>query len=190
MGKAVTRHAEAYSRITEAAPPTPMQEMALSETLKLIFNIAHFIPDKAGHFSSYPTLLLLLLLGYANLLRSIPNIFKILVGRALPAPPLQAPVIYLINALLALDLAGNAGDVFPFSDSNVNIARLIEILDLATKEESFDEVGAPLLTLLRRMNEIAPEHVKLYMKKRLLPSEEYVLRPQEDEEERQSLTLP
>lgn len=139
-----------------------MGEMALSETLKLIFNIAHFVPSKAFHFSA-----------------SIPNIFKILCRRQLPSPPLQAPVIYLINALLSLEISSCVGDIFPFQDSNCNIARLVEILDLATevqegKEEEFDDVGVPLLTLLRKMREVAPEHVREYMKRRLLPSEEYV----------------
>lgn len=139
-----------------------MGGMALSETLKLIFNITHFVPSKSFHFSA-----------------SIPNIFKILCRRQLPSPPLQAPVIYLINALLSLDIASCVGDIFPFRDSNLNVARLIEILDLATevqegKEEEFDDSGVPLLTLLRKMREAAPEHVREYMKRRLLPSEEYV----------------
>lgn len=142
-----------------------MGEMALSETLKLVFNIAHFAPSKAFHFSA-----------------SIPNIFKILCRRQLPSPPLQAPIIYLINALLSLEIASCVGDIFPFQDSNCNIARLVEILDLATevqegKEEEFDDVGVPLLTLLRKMREVAPEHVREYMKRRLLPSEEYVPSP-------------
>lgn len=162
MRKAIARHARQYSRITEDLPPTPMGELALSETLKLIFNIAHFAPSKAFHFSA-----------------SIPNIFKILCRRQLPSPPLQAPVTYLINALLSLDIASCVGDIFPFQDSNRNAARLVEVLDMATevqqgKEEEFDDVGVPLLTLLRKMREAAPEHVKEYMKKRLLPSEEYV----------------
>lgn len=136
-----------------------MAEMALFETLKLIFNIAHFVPSKASHFSA-----------------SILNIFKILCRRELPSPPLQAPITFLINALLSLDIASCAGDVFSFQDSNRNVMRLVEILDLATEEgeQEFDDSGAPLLTLLRKMREAAPEHVKGYMKKRLLPSEEYV----------------
>lgn len=91
-------------------------------------------------------------------------------------------MIYLINALLSLDIASCVGDIFPFRDSNFNVARLIEILDLATevqegKEEEFDDSGVPLLTLLRKMRETAPEHVREYMKRRLLPSEEYVPYP-------------
>jgi hypothetical protein len=135
-----------------------MAEIALSETLKLIFNIAHFVPSKASHFSV-----------------SISNIFKILRRRELPSPPLQAPITSLINALLSLDFTSCASDVFPFQDSNCNVLRLVEILDLATEEgeQEFDDSGAPLLTLLRKMREVAPEHVKEYIKKRLLPSEEY-----------------
>lgn len=89
-------------------------------------------------------------------------------------------MIYLINALLSLDIASCVGDIFPFQDSNLNVARLVEILDLATEvqegkdEEGFDDSGVPLLTLLRKMREVAPEHVREYMKRRLLPSEEYV----------------
>lgn len=160
--KAIARHAKQYSRVTEDLLPSPVGEMALSETLKLIFNVAHFAPSKAFHFSA-----------------SIPNIFKILCRRQLSSPPLQAPVIYLINALLSLDIASCVGDIFPFWNSNCNAVRLIEILDLATevqegKEEEFDDVGVPLLTLLRKMREVAPDHVKENMNRRLLPSEEYV----------------
>jgi hypothetical protein len=92
-------------------------------------------------------------------------------------------VTYLINALLCLDISSTPGCVFPSFDSTCNVTRLIEILDLSTDKKSvkqndeeeeclFDEVGVPLLTLLKKMYEISPEHAKNYMRKRLLPSEE------------------
>lgn len=95
---------------------------------------------------------------------------------------------YLINALLSLDLSSAPESVFPPFDSTCNVARLVEILDLSADKKSverngedegrfFDEAGAPLLTLLRRMYEISPENAKSYMRKRLLPPKEWAQTP-------------
>jgi len=165
INSAITRHSKSYSK-TKNNPPSATQDMALSETLKLLFNIAHLVPSKADSFSS-----------------SIPNIFKILCRRQLPSPPLQPPVTYLINALLSLDLSSAPESVFPCFDSTCNVARLIEILDLSADKKSaeknsedegrfFDEAGVPLLTLLRNIYEISSENAKSYMRKRLLPPKE------------------
>jgi hypothetical protein len=143
-----------------------MDIMALSETLKLLFNITHHYPDLTSHFS-----------------QSIPSIFTILVHRKLPTPPLEAPVSYLINALINLDLEDKSGAqqeaygmnaVFPTSSPSVNAEHLITILDAAIRaytESELDTTISPLVTLIRRIYEIAPPAVKKAMESLLLPSD-------------------
>ncbi|KAH7384485.1 guanine nucleotide exchange factor [Pyrenochaeta sp. MPI-SDFR-AT-0127] len=167
---AILRHAKRYSKSTRRSSQEhthPMDLMALSETLKLLFNITHFHPDLIEYFS-----------------KSIPHIFKILVRRDIPKPPLSAPVNFLINALLNLDLEDAKGQqkellgfnaVFPSFDQNCNAAQLINILDraiIAYPESELDNTVAPLLTLIRRIYEIAPQGVKKTMEKLILPTSE------------------
>jgi hypothetical protein len=144
-----------------------MELMALSETLKLLFNVLHFHPDLSEHFS-----------------KSIPNIFKILVRRGIPQPPLTAPTSPLINALLNLDLEDTKGEqhssfgenaVFPSFDPKCNTEHLINILDkaiVAYPEAELDNTIAPVLTLLRRIYEFAPDDVKKHMQHAILPTPE------------------
>jgi hypothetical protein len=141
-----------------------MDLMALSETLKLVFNVIHFHPKLNVYFST-----------------SIPKICKILVRRGIANPPLGEPTNHLINALLNLNLDDTEGlsvgrnNVFPDFDPECNAEHLITILDraiLAYPEAELDNTIAPLLTLIRRIYEIAPESVKKHMQTRLLPTPE------------------
>lgn len=172
---ALHRHAKRYSKSARRLSQMhthPMDLMALSETLKLLFNITHFYPDLAEHFS-----------------KSIPHIFKILVRRKIPSPPLQAPVNYLVNALINLDLEDKKGQqlkflgmnaVFPKFDAKCNAEHLINILDnaiVAYTESELDNTISPVLTLIRRIYEIAPKDVKKYMEWLLLPTDEERSRP-------------
>ncbi|KAF2739708.1 hypothetical protein EJ04DRAFT_287920 [Polyplosphaeria fusca] len=172
---ALARHSKRYSKSSRRLSQMhthPMDLMALSETLKLMFNITHFYPDLSEHFS-----------------KSIPHIFKILVRRKIPSPPLQAPVNYLINALINLDLEDKKGQqvkflgmnaVFPNLDQKCNAEHLINVLDnaiVAYTESELDNQIAPVLTLIRRIYEIAPESVKKYMEWLLLPTDEERSRP-------------
>lgn len=146
-----------------------MDLMALSETLKLLFNITHFHPDLSQHFTT-----------------SIPNIFKILTRRDSPTKPLDAPVSFLINALLNLVREEGTGTaqqphdpelhaaVFPFTNPAGNVTHLITILDDAIRTYptiELDTTISPLLTLLRRIYELAPEDVQTVMQSKLLPSD-------------------
>jgi hypothetical protein len=146
-----------------------MDLMALSETLKLLFNITHFHPDLSQHFTS-----------------SIPSIFKILTLRDPPMKPLDAPVSFLINALLNLVREEGTGTttqphdpelhaaVFPSADPSKNVTHLISILGNAVRAYPASELDAtisPLLTLLRRIYELAPSDVQEMMQTKLLPSD-------------------
>ncbi|KAH0537495.1 hypothetical protein FGG08_005713 [Glutinoglossum americanum] len=162
LNQSIARQAKMYPKAPRKPQPSPQDDLALSENLKLIFNITHFLPHRASAFS-----------------KSIPNILKILCRRAVQEPPLQQPTPYLINALLNLDLEGTKCSIhaplFPKIDLKCNAERLIVILDKASTaypEAELDQIGAPLVTLLRKVYELAPETVKKYMQDRMLPSEE------------------
>ena len=146
-----------------------MDEMALSETLKLLFNITQFYPHRAETFT-----------------KSIPHILKILSRTKIPHPPLQPPVNYLINSLINLDLEGKTSPqstvnpLFPRFDPNCNADRLTNILDAAVcnyEAETLEQVATPLVTLLRSIYSFAPEGVKEQMRSLLLPSEDERDRP-------------
>lgn len=171
INAAVQRHANRYTtpRQRTQEHTAPMDLMALSETLKLLFNITHFHPDLTQHFTS-----------------SIPSIFKILMRRDTPTKPLDAPVSFLINALLNLVREEGTGTtaqphdpelhaaVFPSIEPSSNVTHLISILDSAIRTYPATELDAtisPLLTLLRRIYELAPSEVQEVMQTKLLPSD-------------------
>ena len=83
----------------------------------------------------------------------------------------------LINALISLNLPGepdSAGHtpLFPKDSPNENHLRLISILDSAvrTLKEDQLETAVPLVTLIRRIFELAPARVKSTLQTNLLPS--------------------
>lgn len=144
--------------------PDPMNEMALAESLKLMFNINHFYPQHSEVF-----------------LKSIAPILKMLQSTRIPTPPLQQPINYLINALTNVDFLNKkcfqsgASPMFPKADPKCNAEQLINIFDKAItdyKEAELDTAVAPVLTLIRKIYECAPETVKEYIESRLLPSDE------------------
>ena len=63
-----------------------------------------------------------------------------------------------------------------------NVTRLIDILDGSLHKKnlevdaecSFDNKGSVLLDVLRKVYRVAPQDVREYMRRRLLPTEEYV----------------
>ncbi|KAL2354942.1 guanine nucleotide exchange factor [Cryomyces antarcticus] len=157
----IARHSKRYSKhYLRKSSPSPMDEMALVETLKLLFNITHYYPALADSFTE-----------------SLPHVLKILSRITVPHPPLQSPVNYLINVLMNLDLGNQqtiSNPIFPDFDSKHNVECLVNILDRATteyKEAELDQTAAPLLTLIRRVYEIAPETVRKHTRPLLLPTE-------------------
>lgn len=171
----VAGHAKRMSKSTRRRSNTsPMEEMALVETLKLMFNITYYYPGLADRFT-----------------KSIEPLIKILLGSKLPSPPLQSPVTYLLNALLNLDLKSaekstplgrndKSSPLFPYAEPEHVIDRLISILDQAIQkqpEKELDQAAAPLVTLLRRIYELAPATIRSFMRWILLPTEESRSKP-------------
>ncbi|MCJ1224808.1 hypothetical protein MMC12_001453 [Toensbergia leucococca] len=170
MNLNITRHSKFYSKHgPKSPPPPPMDTLALSETLKLLFNLTQYYPHHVATFT-----------------KSLPNILKILSRAKIPSPPLQPPVTYLINSLLNLDLDSNKckpsspNPLFPKNDPQCNIDRLISILDSTVRlytEEQSENLATPLVTLLRKIYELAPTPVKTHMQSLLLPSNDERTKP-------------
>lgn len=137
-----------------------MNANALTETLKLLFNLNQYYPSHTAVFSD-----------------AIKPIFEILTHIELEAQPLQPPVTQLINALISLNLPGGSDPeghtpLFPKDYPNENHLRLISILDSAvrTLKEDQLETAVPLVTVIRRIFELAPTPVKSTLQTKLLPS--------------------
>src|ERR1700761_5063506 len=115
--------------------PNPMNEMALAESLKLLFNINHFYPDVSGMF-----------------LKVITPLLKMLCRSKISSPALQPPINYIINALTNLDFEDKRcqqfgmSPMFPKFDQKCNAERLIHIMDRAIadyKEAELETAAAP-----------------------------------------------
>lgn len=176
INAALSRHASCYTlqpRQPAREHKQPMDLMALSETLKLLFNVTHFRPALTSRFSP-----------------SIPHLFTILVHRGVTKPPLEAPANFLVNALLNLELEnitsqapsstdGKTTDtenpVFPSTSPTANTTHLINLLSASLTsypDTDLDATVAPLLTLIRRIYEFAPADVRKSMEQQILPTPE------------------
>jgi len=49
--QAISRHGKIYSKINKNEQPSALQDMAFTETIKLLFNLTHFAPEKVDLFS-------------------------------------------------------------------------------------------------------------------------------------------
>ena len=162
MLKNLCRHSKRLSKSTH--PPSDIDTLALSDTLKLLFNLTQFYPEHAHAFT-----------------KSVLYILKILASVKIETPPLKAPITWLLNALLNLDLEDKRSrhfaqnPLFPLFDTRCNVNRLIGILDNAVRhytDEELEQNANPLVSLLRRIYSFAPEGVKFHMRELLLPSNE------------------
>ncbi|KAF1958174.1 hypothetical protein CC80DRAFT_558968 [Byssothecium circinans] len=135
---------------------------ACSESLKLLYNLLAHYPHHAPRFSE-----------------SLLPILKILNNVTVPSPPLQPPISSLINPLVYLDLGdtntrnSEQDHLFPRFDNNINVDRLVHILDLATRaynDEEMDKHVSPLVQVLVRIAELALPGPKARLRALLLPS--------------------
>lgn len=151
-----------------------MQDMAMVETLKLMFNITHYYPDLAAKFTP-----------------SIEPLVDLIVNHPLPTPPLSSPINYMLNALLNLDLAGvekkssigpeaKFSPLFPYSSPERVVERLTTIFNKAIvtmPEKELDQAAFPLCTLLRRLYELASLQMREWMQMVMLPRDSDRNRP-------------
>lgn len=157
----LSRHAKQYAKPWKPKGMDPMEDMSLTETLKLMFNLTHFCPQKSEAFSP-----------------SLQHMLILLTKRPISIPkPLEAPLGPLVNALMNLDLEvkENVALLFPKATPGVNASRLIDILGrsmVAYQDQELEQNVSPLLTLLRKCYEVAPKDAQVVIQKALLPSVE------------------
>ncbi|KAH0530039.1 hypothetical protein TsFJ059_004715 [Trichoderma semiorbis] len=155
----LSRHAKLAA--TKPVQPQPMEDMALAEILKLLFNVTHFCKDQASRFST-----------------AVPHIVELLWKQDIPtSKPLEPPFGPLVNALINLDLstAENQAAIFPSSESNKVAARLISLLDSAMAnygDNDLDVTVTPLISTMLKVHESAPDSVRQYISGKLLPTAE------------------
>ncbi|KLU88012.1 hypothetical protein MAPG_07001 [Magnaporthiopsis poae ATCC 64411] len=160
-GSVVTRLARHAEIPSSQVKQDPMEDMALAETLKLLFNLGHFCPEQRGELAP-----------------AIPSIVKMIQSRPLPAgKPLGPPFGPLVNALVDMDLQNeNAKSaLFPGDAPSKPVGRMIQILDSSLSSYSENEMEAtiaPLVGVLGRIYEVAPEPEQQFMREKLLPAEE------------------
>lgn len=139
-----------------------MTKMSLEETLKLIPNLVYHYADAASKLSG-----------------AIKPITTILKATPIPTPLLQAPINFLINALMNLDLDPTPADpsittsLFTPSNPTSLTNRLTTILSSALSsypEADLDTTLSPLITLLRKLYPIAPAPVQQALQSTLLPA--------------------
>jgi hypothetical protein len=154
LGKSINanlqRHAEKAAESGPNSTLSPNDNIALSETLKLLFNLTNFYHPCITTFEP-----------------AVRSIFKILDAIKIPQPPLEVPMNYLINALINLNIDHHI--------ATTDVAKLIHILDQATQkyeEPQLETLAVPLLTVLRRIHETASSEATKEMQTSLLPSEQ------------------
>ncbi|KAG7132510.1 Synembryn-like protein C3E7.04c like [Verticillium longisporum] len=162
----LARHAE-HMRENPSGPVIPMEDMAVNETLRLLFNVTHFAPLRKPLFTP-----------------AIPLIVTLLWKQDInPSKPLDPPFSSLINALLNLDFEDPEvqSSLCPqspeASDQPSRVAaRLVTLLDLSLKpgiyaEGELDQLLSPLVGVLAYVEAAATEEVKQYLRATLLPTE-------------------
>lgn len=157
----LSRHAKRISAGDTRVEADPMEDMALVETLKLLFNITHFAPDRVATFSP-----------------AIPHIVTILTKRALPPSrsPLAPPFGQLINALMNLNLndADVQSSLYPESAPEAVADRLIQLIDMALvayEDDDLETNVTPAISAIIAVYEHAPEDVRKFIRGKLLPKE-------------------
>jgi hypothetical protein len=157
----LSRHAKLLGAKASKTKMDPMEDMALSETLKLLFNVTHYCAERVPLFTP-----------------GVPHIISLLWKEAVSTgKPLDPPFGPIVNALLNLDLGSKdlQTALYPKPDSNSVAVRLIEILNKSMKaygDTELEHSVTPLVGVISKIHEHAPEAVREYVRKELLPTEE------------------
>jgi len=161
--QALKIHAETAKDVTNARERSSIELLALSEMLKLIFNVTYHFPAVVSHFKS-----------------SIPPILDILLHES-PRSTIEPPINLLLNALMNLELSQTSMDpIFSQNNPTTGVEHLIKILDSIISnpaETAIEATLIPVISLLRQVYVHAPRNVQTFMQQRLLPNKEERTRP-------------
>jgi hypothetical protein len=139
-----------------------MEDMALFETLKLLFNVAHHTPERASSFDGIVPHIVTLL----NKQEGVPA-----------AAPLAPPSGLLINALMNLNLNSDEAKAsfYPKSEPTLVSKMLLNLLGRSIEsygDEDLEQTVTPLVTVINGVHDEAPDEVREYIRSQLLPTEE------------------
>lgn len=161
----LAKHAELATTATSGKEKAdPMQDMALAETLKLLFNVTHFCKTKVDAFTP-----------------AVPHVLTLLTKRDIdPSKPLEGPFSPLVNALVNLKLDGPEAKIALYPEGEAQqptsvVERLIHILDLSMAhyvDNELEQTVTPLISVLRVVHDSAPEGVRQFIRGKLLPAPE------------------
>ncbi|KAI0007189.1 guanine nucleotide exchange factor [Xylariaceae sp. FL0662B] len=156
--KNLERHAK---HRTSTTPVTdPMEEAALIETLKLLFNITHYCRERVSSFTA-----------------AIPHIVTLLCqGGFRTQKPLDSPIVFLVNALLNLNLGAKEirSSLYPNNEPTMLAERLVDLLDRSRTgydDAELETSFTALVGIIRATHEYGPADVRKLIRARLLPSE-------------------
>ncbi|KAK0657233.1 guanine nucleotide exchange factor [Cercophora newfieldiana] len=157
----LSRHAK---RVTNQAASTsaanPMNEMALVESLKLLFNITSLCKTVDSSPAVPPLITLLSKLDVAP-----------------QQAPLSPPLGQIVNALMNANLESEdaKASLYPEEIAGSVTEKLIQLLDLSMKvysDNDLETAVSPLVCLISRIHEHAPPSTRDFIRKKLLPTEE------------------
>jgi hypothetical protein len=162
LADTIVKNLERHARHHHDGGPTTeaMDVMALTETLKLLFNITHHCKEKSSSFT-----------------QAVPHIVTILCkGSFQVDKPLDPPPGALVNALLNLEMESKEilPYLYPPAEPIILSDRLIDLLVQSTtvyKDEELQSTVTPLLGVIRTVHEHAPQNVQTFIRQKLLPTE-------------------
>ncbi|KAK4451725.1 guanine nucleotide exchange factor [Podospora aff. communis PSN243] len=157
----IARHAERIS--TKPSSPSaadPMEEMALIESLKLLFNITSMCKTIDSSPAVTPLVTLLSKLDVTSQMA-----------------PLSPPLSPLVNALMNVNLDSEVAkpSLYPENITGSITEKLVHLLDLSMKTYSDNDLEitvSPLVCLIARIHEHAPAEARKFLQSKLLPTQE------------------
>jgi hypothetical protein len=159
--KKLAKHAARSAADPDDVPTSPMEAMALIETLRLLYNVTKVSPPTLLSFSS-----------------AIPHILTLLCNHDSPLPqkPLEAPVSPIVNSLLNLDLNSDPARPVLFPQEGVSSAleKMINLLEQCLNsyvDAELEMLVTPLVLILTVIYYHAPEHTRQFLKAKLLPAD-------------------
>ncbi|KAK0632096.1 guanine nucleotide exchange factor [Immersiella caudata] len=157
----LARHAKRLS--TKSPSPSaanPMEEMALVESLKLLFNITSMCKTIDSAPAVAPIVALLSKLDVTS-----------------QDAPLSPPLSPLVNALMNVNLDSEVAkaSLYPNDLTGSITEKLAHLLDLSMKaysDNNLETTVSPLVCLIARVHEHAPAKTREFLQSKLLPTEE------------------
>jgi Guanine nucleotide exchange factor synembryn len=162
LATSVTTHIKRHADTPPLVPRTDVDAVtAILETVKLLFNVTNVVPQLSCRFNP-----------------AVPWLLEVVIRTPLPiGGPLQGGTPYTINALANLEFRDQPSDELdPEISKRLNraIDKLLSTLEMSLQsytEKELDTRAIALLTVLRKIYEVADDTIRRKMKAELLPKD-------------------